>query len=131
MSLHECYGSNHNAEPAAPGVKQTVGRTAGQAVVTALVARTAAAKGGLVEQYGQLKWSEGLLTARRTREAHLEEVHVALSRVPRRARVPQAAAKARDRTVLYATQICTLEKRVGEVKKDHHHHVAKSLRRVQ
>ena len=95
------------------------------------MARTAAAKEGLVEQYGQLKLSEGLLTARRTQEAHLDEVLVALSQVPRRARAPQAAAKARDHTVPFATQICMLEKRVGQVKRDRHHRVAKSLRRVQ
>ena len=82
VSTHECYGSNRSAVTVAPGVKLT----AGQAVVTAPVARMAAAKGGLVEQYGQPRWSKDSLTARRTREVDLlEEVHAALSRVLRRA----------------------------------------------
>ena len=71
-STHGCYGSNRSAVTVAPGVKLT----AGQAVVTAPVARMAAAKGGLMEQYGHRGWSRGSPTARRTQEIDLlEGVH--------------------------------------------------------
>ena len=71
-STHECYGSNRSAVTAALGVKLT----AGQAVVTAQVAQTTAAREGLMEQYGHRGWSGGSTTACRKREIELlEGVH--------------------------------------------------------